>query len=162
MEVRPLRHTDIPAVRELVEHGGPHVVPRTVSDYWLYATLFSSTCPVALREGGVAGALIGFRSQDDPDDLYVQDVVTHPRHRRAGVFTALLTAVCERARLLGCRRLYLTSEPDNIAAHAVWTRRGFTNLPGDHHVGEIAVRSDFKGPGRDRAVYELGLPGTGW
>jgi hypothetical protein len=49
------------------------VQPRSPSDYWAYARLFASTCPVAIEEDEVLGAIIASRSQDEPDDIYVQD-----------------------------------------------------------------------------------------
>ncbi|KAA9157942.1 GNAT family N-acetyltransferase [Amycolatopsis acidicola] len=157
MKIRPLAQQDIDDVMELMAHGAPYVRPRTASDYWLCANLFSTTCPVAHHDGQLIGAIIAFRSQDNPDDVYLQDVITHPDHRRAGVITALLTAVRERSQLVGARRLYLTSEPDNAAAHATWARRGFTNLPGDQTTNGVAVTSHYKGPGKHRAIYQLHL-----
>jgi hypothetical protein len=55
-------------------------------------------------------------------------------------------------------RIYLTSEPANTAAHATWTSLGFVNLAGDFTVNDVAVTRDFKGPGKDRAVYQLQIP----
>ena len=52
-------------------------------------------------------------------------------------------------------RLYLTSEPDNIATHATWLRLGFTNPLADLTVNGVHVTRDFKAAGKDRAVYEL-------
>ncbi|WP_156365031.1 GNAT family N-acetyltransferase [Sciscionella sediminilitoris] len=137
--------------------GEPYIRPRTASDYWLYANLFSGTCPVADDGGELVGAIIAFRSQDQPADLYLQDVMTHPSHRRRGITTALLRSVRTAGEQLGCQRLYLTSEPDNVAAHRTWTTSGFINVPGDHSVNDIQVISDYKGPGKHRAVYELRL-----
>lgn len=137
--------------------GEPYVRVRTHSDYWLYSRLFSSTCPVALLDGQVTGAVIAFRSQDDPADVYIQDVTTHPDHRRKHIAARLLATVRERAIAWGCRRLYLTSEPDNTAAHATWTRLGFHNPPSDHLADGVWVTRDFKGTGKHRAVYELHL-----
>ena len=34
--------------RQLMTIGAPYISARTPSDYWLYARLFSSTCPVAV------------------------------------------------------------------------------------------------------------------
>ena len=158
MIVTPFRLEHVSEVQRLMELGGPHLHARTLSDYWLYATLFSSTCPLAIDDDGtVIGAVVAFRSQDDPADVYVQDVVVHPRHRRKGVTRALLRSVRCQAEEWGCRRLYLTSEPDNEAAHATWPALGFLNVPGDQEVNGVLVRTDFKGPGRGRAVYELRL-----
>ena len=158
MIVTPLRPERIGEVLHLMELGEPYISARTLSDYWLYATLFSSTCPIAISsDDTVAGVVIAFRSQDDPVDIYVQDVMTHPDHRRRGITRALLQNVRSQAEKWGCRRLYLTSEPDNQAAHAGWTALGFTNVPGDHEINGVSVITDFKGPGRSRAVYQLTL-----
>jgi GNAT superfamily N-acetyltransferase len=155
VHVRPLSQDLIPQVIELVELGAPYIRPRTHSDYWLYATLFSSTCPVALADDTIAGIVIAFRSQDDPQDVYVQDVMTHPDHRKQGIAHRLLDTVLSRAAQWGCTRLYLTSEPENTAADATWRAIGFTNIPGDQTANGISVITDFKGPGRSRAVYQL-------
>ncbi len=162
----PLSVEIIDDVERLMASGAPYVRARGASDYWLYATLFSSTCPVAIDDGVLAGAVVAMRSQDDPGDVYVQDVMVHPDHRRRGIATGLLGGVTGQARRWGARRLYLTSEPGNTAADATWRRLGFTNLPGDTAVGGVHVVSGFKGTGKDRAVYQLDLPSpfapAGW
>ena len=117
MKTRPLSQHDIPAVIDPMELGAPFVRPRTESDYWLYANLFSGTCPVTVGGDDLVGAVIAFRSQDHPEDIYVQDVVTYPDHRRRGITKALLNAVRDEALRFSCTRLYLTSEPENEAAH---------------------------------------------
>ncbi|WP_037306900.1 GNAT family N-acetyltransferase [Amycolatopsis orientalis] len=157
MNIAPLHQNDIPDVIALMQLGAPYISPRTPSDYWLYATLFSSTCPLARVGHQLAGAIMAFRSQDTPDDLYLQDVITHPEHRRTGITTALLNHIRDRGRTLGARRLYLTSEPDNSTAHTTWTRLGFTNITGDTTINGISVISHYKGPGKHRAVYEQRL-----
>jgi GNAT superfamily N-acetyltransferase len=142
-------------VLALMELGSPFVRARTPSDYWLYARLFASTCPIALIDDSLAGAVVAFRSQEEPEEIYIQDVMTHPDFRRRGVTRALLAAVRDRAEHWACRRLYLTSEPENTSAHATWTNLGFTNVPGDYAIDGVSVVADYKGPGKDRAVYEL-------
>jgi len=137
--------------------GMSFVRPRTHSDYWLYATLFSPTCPVAIIDDDVVGAVIAFRSQDLPHEVYVQDVVTHPEHRGKGVARTLLATVNEYAIQHACTRMYLTSEPDNIVAHRTWLALGFVNIPGDRVEHGIEITTDVKGPGRDRAIYEIDL-----
>lgn len=142
----------------LMALGEPYIRARTQSDYWLYATLFRCTCPVAVAtDGTLAGALIAFRSQVEPADVYIQDVMIHPLHRRRGIARALLASVRSQAEAWGCRRLRLTSEPGNQVAHTSWTALGFANVAGDHEIDGIRVVTDLKGPGRSRAVYELTL-----
>jgi len=155
MIIAPLQVPLIAAVEHLIGLEAPYARARTPSDYWLYAELFSSTCPVAIDNEQVIGAVIALRSQDKPDDVYVQDVVTHPARRPRGVARFLLDSVRQQAATWRCRRLYLTSEPDNHAARATWLSLGFRNVPGDHAVNGVSVISDYKGPGKDRAVHEL-------
>lgn len=155
MIIEPLRVPLIPEVIALMELGARYITARTYSDYWLYAELFSSTCRVALDESRVVGVALGFRSQDAPDDLYIQDVMTHPDHRRRGVTRELVDELQKQAWLMGCRRLYLTSEPGNSAAHKTWETLGFANVHGDRIFDGVSVITDFKGPGKTRAVYEL-------
>jgi GNAT superfamily N-acetyltransferase len=158
MHIVALNDTLIADVEQLMALGEPYVRARTSSDYWLYSALFSTTCPVAILDNRVVGAIIAMRSQDDPGDVYVQDVMTHPDHRGQGVAAALLQSVTEQATAWQCRRIYLTSEPDNHAAAMTWHKFGFTNMPCDQVVDGVHVISNFKGPGKDRAVYQLALP----
>jgi GNAT superfamily N-acetyltransferase len=94
-------------VLKLMDLGGPYIRARTPSDYWLYAQLFSSTCPVAHVDGAVVGAVIAMRSQDNTNEVYIQDVMTHPDHWRKGVAAALVEVVRKRAQQWGCKRIYL-------------------------------------------------------
>jgi GNAT superfamily N-acetyltransferase len=97
----------IPRIGEviaLMETGAPFLTPRTWSDYWAYATLFSAICPLATVDEQVAGAVIAFRSQDDPGEIYIQDVVTHPDRRRHGITRALIETVADRGTGWRCRR----------------------------------------------------------
>ncbi|GAA4010593.1 hypothetical protein GCM10022247_36010 [Allokutzneria multivorans] len=151
----PLRVHHIPQVIALMDLGAPFIRARTHSDYWAYSALFSSTCPLGEVNGEVVGSVIAMRSQDNPEEIYVQDVMVHPEHRRTGITAALLGQVREQAVRWGCRRLWLTSEPGNAAAHAAWTALGFLNVSGDYEDNGVWVKKDFKGPGKDRAVYEL-------
>lgn len=158
MNITPLRVELIPEVLTLMDLGKPYVKARTASDYWLYATLFSTTCPIAIVNDELAGAVIAFRSQDTPNEIYIQDVMTHPAHRRRGIAQTLIGHVRDQATTWNCTRIYLTSEPENTTAQATWESIGFTNAGGDRTVNGVPVIADIKGPGKDRAVYQLSVP----
>ena len=157
MHIRPFATADIVQVMELMRLGEPYIRVRADSDYWLYAHLFADTCPVAVAERQLVGAAIAFRSQRRPQDVYVQDVITHPRWRRQGVTRHLIDDIRRQAAGWDCERLYLTSEPENRDAHATWLALGFTNAPGDYESDGVQVTANFKGPGKHRAVYQLPL-----
>lgn len=159
MIITPLTVDRIPDLEKLLALGEPYIRLRGSSDYWLYATLFADTCPLAIIDGQVAGSVIAFRSQVDPSEIYLQDVMTHPDHRREGITRALVEEIHRQGSVWGCRRLFLTSEPDNYAAHRVWLALGFSNVAGDTTEAGVAVIYDYKGPGKHRAVYERQISG---
>jgi ribosomal protein S18 acetylase RimI-like enzyme len=103
------------------------------------------------------GFIAAFRNQDNPKELYIQDLVVHPKARRQGIATALLEAVLSSAKALGCERAWLTSELENDAAHRTWRQNGFVNPPADRKVGDFWVTNDLKGPGRHRVIYERSI-----
>ncbi|WDQ02228.1 GNAT family N-acetyltransferase [Micromonospora chalcea] len=154
MIITPLTVDRIPDLEKLLALGEPYIRLRGSSDYWLYATLFANTCPLAIIDGEVVGSVIAFRSQVDLSEIYLQDVMTHPSHRRTGITRALVEEVDRQGALWGCRRLFLTSEPDNHAAHGAWLALGFVNVPGGAIEQGVSVIHDYKGPGKHRAVYE--------
>jgi ribosomal-protein-alanine N-acetyltransferase len=49
-----------------------------------------------------------------------------PSHRRCGIGSAILDAVCGEARLRGAERVVLEMATDNEAARALYAGRGFT------------------------------------
>ncbi len=75
---------------------------------------------VALRGGDVVGHAT-YRVDGDSCELTSIDAT--PRH--AGIGSALLDAVIERARANGCRLVWLTTTNDNLDAIRFYQRRGF-------------------------------------
>jgi ribosomal protein S18 acetylase RimI-like enzyme len=106
--------------------GEPFVRLRSESDCWLGARLFSATCSVVMHADTAVGAAVALRSQNDPDDVYMQDVVTHPGFRRRGIARSLIEHFCHQAQWWSCRRLHLTSEPGNTTATAPGRRSDST------------------------------------
>lgn len=157
LSVMPLSAIEPNVLVELANQGCPFIRPRGESDYWLYGRLFSSTCKVAMLDGRPVGFVAAFRNQDNPEELYIQDLVIHQEARRQGIATALLEAVLSSAKALGCERAWLTSEVENDAAHRTWRRNGFVNPPADRKVGELWVTNDLKGLGKHRVVYKRSI-----
>jgi GNAT superfamily N-acetyltransferase len=135
--IAPLRVAHLSAVRDLMTLGAPYIRARDLSDFWLYANHFASTRRARPRRR--LGAVIALPSQDQPDDVYIQDVMVQPTAQRTAIATALLAVVAARAAGWGGARLYLASEPDNTAAHTAWLSMGFTNPPGNRHVNGVQV-----------------------
>ncbi|MEU0031197.1 GNAT family N-acetyltransferase [Streptomyces sp. NPDC006335] len=56
--------------------------------------------------------------------LFVDDLVTDPARRSAGIGGALVTHLTERARAAGCHRVELDSGTTNLDAHRFYHARG--------------------------------------
>ena len=154
--ILPLSDARTDELLAVVREGEPFVRARGVSDYWAYSTFFADTCFVARSGRPAVGVIIAFRSQADPDQVYIQDVVVRAAFRGRGVASKLVSAVEAAATRMGCRRLWLTSDPASPAV-ALWPKLGFLNRPGDAQVGSVWVTRNLKGPGLHRAVFEKTL-----
>jgi GNAT superfamily N-acetyltransferase len=152
--VVPLATVPISRIIEIANDSTPFVRPRGESDYWLYGRLFSSTCGAVIEDGIAVGFIVAFRSQDEPENVYIQDVAVVKSLRGRGHARSMVEQVVATSRSWGVRRLWLTSEVENKDAHRAWLRMGFVNPRADYQEDGVWVTSRLKGPGRDRAVYE--------
>ncbi|HVW43804.1 MAG TPA: GNAT family N-acetyltransferase [Amycolatopsis sp.] len=86
-------------------------------------------------EGGLLGSVTvtppgsAFAEISRADELEFRMLSTVPAARGRGVGEALTTAVVERARAVGARRVVMCSLDAMTAAHRLYTRLGFVRLP---------------------------------
>jgi ribosomal protein S18 acetylase RimI-like enzyme len=86
-------------------------------------------------------------NQARPGDLYVDQIAVDPAWRGGGVTKLLLDCLEAEARKRRCTRLWLSTDPANPAIRA-WPSLGFV---------ELGLHKDFKGAGKDRALFEKRL-----
>lgn len=156
--VEPITVDDIEHLVQLFDSAGPYVSARTLSDYWLYARLFSTTC-LCVRDGQApVAALIAFRDQTPGrNEIYIQDVAVDAEHRRQQLAEALFAELHLRASEWDVERIWLTSEPENQAALKLWTKLGYSNPIADYQSEGVWLTKDLKGEGRDRSIFEFRL-----
>ena len=124
----------------------------------LFFVHFWPTSFVAELDGAVAGFLVGFVSQSDPEVAYVHFVGIDPAMRGAGIGRALYERFCEGVRALGCREVRCVTSPRNAASIAFHRRLGFVPQPGDAELADgTPYARDYDGPGADRVCFRLGL-----
>ncbi|GEO82555.1 hypothetical protein ROR02_26860 [Pararhodospirillum oryzae] len=121
----------------------PRMTPLSGADPALRAALESESLPVddLGDEGRVffvfhddQGALMGFGGLEQHGALaLMRSVVVVPERRGQGLGTALLSALLDHARALGCRDAYLLT----TTAVALGRRCGFRFLPRDEAPGVI-------------------------
>jgi GNAT superfamily N-acetyltransferase len=74
---------------------------------------------------GFASVHWGFSTRHGQPILRIQDLFTHPQHRRQGVARTLVQFLADWARGQGAQRLELVTGTDNIAARALYDALGF-------------------------------------
>jgi GNAT superfamily N-acetyltransferase len=119
MKVRPRQPADLPAVQAfLAEHHHTRVAR-------LGALVDPFDHPSLLAEDD-DGRLLGVLTYvPDSDGAQCEVLTLHTAHQWRGVGTALLEAVERLAAGQGCRRLWLITTNDNLAALRFYQRRGF-------------------------------------
>jgi GNAT superfamily N-acetyltransferase len=81
------------------------------------------------------GVVIGFASAvhyvhpDKPAELWINEVGVTPEHHRRGVGTAIISALLEHGRRLGCGEAWVLTERHNEAAMRLYASTGGTEAP---------------------------------
>lgn len=141
----PLTAVSLAEIAAVMRQGRPWLPEST--DYWFWQACFGTTSFIASQDGALAGGVLACVNQSAAEEVYVDQVAVDPAFRGRGVTGVLLDAVSAEARRRGCRRIWLSTDPANPAVR-VWPRHGFAAL---------GVQKDFKGPGKDRALFERRL-----
>jgi GNAT superfamily N-acetyltransferase len=145
MKVQPLTAVELEVIAAVMRTGRPWLPEGT--DYWLWKECFGDTSFIALDGSRAAGGILACVNQLRPADMYIDQVAVDPAWRGQGVTQQLMKAVETEARKRRCTRLWLSTDPVNPAIRA-WPPLGFVDL---------GVQRNFKGPGKDRALFEKRL-----
>jgi predicted GNAT superfamily acetyltransferase len=151
---RPL---DGAALSLVIRHAEPddHARVSAVLDEWwggrsmvdmlprLFFTHFRDTSFVAERDGELAGFLVGFLSQSDPEAAYVHFVGVSPAERGSGLGRELYERFFAAARSQGRLTVSCVTSPRNDASLAFHRALGFE---------ASEPKPGYDGPGEDRVV----------
>jgi predicted GNAT superfamily acetyltransferase len=109
----------------------------------LFFVHFRDTSFVAERDGELAGFLVGFLSQAEPEEAYVHFVGVRPGERGSGLGRTLYERFFAVARDRGRTRVTCVTSPRNEGSVAFHRSLGFQPGP---------ARAGYDGPGEDRVV----------
>lgn len=113
-----------------------HIAPR-VFDYDVRPELVKAFLADPRHHIAVAiddGAVVGFASgvhyvhPDKPGELWVNEVGVAPTHHRLGLGKAVLNALMDAGRALGCKIAWVLADTDNKAALALYASAGGKEL----------------------------------
>ena len=83
------------------------------------------------------GAVVGFASgvdyihPDKPREMWINEVGVAPPHQGRGLGKAVLAALLDHARSLGCREAWVLTDADNAAANALYRAQGGETMDGE-------------------------------
>lgn len=145
MTVQPISAVRMELLAAVMRTGRPWLPEHT--DFWLWRECFGDTSFVALDGARAVGGVLACLNQSRAGELYVDQVAVDPAWRGRGVTKLLLDAVEATGRGRHCRRIWLATDPLNPATRA-WPPLGYASL---------GVQRNFKGPGKDREIFEKRL-----
>jgi predicted GNAT superfamily acetyltransferase len=141
-----IRHVQPSDYGRVIQHvnewwGGREMAPMLPRLFFIH---FESTSFVADREGGtLAGFLIGFLSQTDPETAYVHFIGVAPAERGSGLGRELYERFFAAARASGRSVVRCVTSPQNTASLAFHEAIGFE---------QEGTAEDYDGAGSSRVL----------
>jgi ribosomal protein S18 acetylase RimI-like enzyme len=86
---------------------------------------------------GIAVCFVGFSTFAARPLVNIHDLAVTPEYRGRGVGRALLEHVEAKSRTLGCAKLTLEVNADNLPAQALYTQCGFGDGKSDGRIGRV-------------------------
>ena len=134
MEIRRLEPGDDALVMQVADNVFDEPVrPDRLAAYLSQSGHFMV---VAIVEGVVVGqcAAVIHRHPDKVTELYIDEVGVSPAFQRQGIARRMLDAMFEIGRENGCEEAWVGTEPDNVAARALYESRKEPHGPAEDFV----------------------------
>ncbi|GGI45695.1 ribosomal protein S18 acetylase RimI-like enzyme [Agromyces flavus] len=123
----------------------------------LFFQHFADTSTIVEDDRGeLAGFLIGFRSQSQPEAAYIHFVGVRPDLRQSGLARTLYERFFNAMRASGCRRVDAITGPVNRRSQEFHRAMGF-ELTGDTEIDGVLAWRDYDGPGEHRVAFTRAL-----
>lgn len=157
-----LRHpdeADHPAIAAVIEEWfGGQRIRHLAGRSWFRHT--GSTSWLAEEDTGrPIGILLGYRSQDHPDEAVLHLVAVDPNRRRQGIGRALVDAFVREASERGVETIVALAWPGEPPAPSFFRALGFRadDGPGSKNIHGTPAFADHEAPGDDRIVFRRSL-----
>ena len=126
--------------------------------YKIILRYFGNSCFVAEFNDEIVGFVMGFRSQVDNEKFFLWQIGVFSYHRGKEVGKMLLDEFEKAGKNLGCKRIEVTVDPENIPSQKLFEKNGYLNISsreGDvvEVMGNITVKDYYK-PCRHFILFE--------
>lgn len=158
MEDFKIRNTfeeDFVNIAELAEECSPMETERN-SIYHIFTKFFRSTSFVAESTSGeIVGFILGFISQENPDDAYIHLLCVDPRMRGKSIGRKMADAFMDAVASKGCKKVNLITKPINWNSISFYKKLGFLedkNGVTMNVLGTTAIKN-YNGMGQHMVVF---------
>jgi ribosomal protein S18 acetylase RimI-like enzyme len=106
-------------------------------------------------KGDILAFLLGFISQNDPEEAYIHILCVHPSSRRQGLARVLVQKFSDIVSSRGCKRVYLITSPHNKKSKSFYLSMGFEAFKGNKtiQIEDIDAVEDYNGPGDHKVLF---------
>jgi diaminobutyrate acetyltransferase len=155
LNIRNTLEEDFVEIAELAENCSPMEIERN-SIYHIFTKFFKSTSFVAeFPSGEIAGFILGFISQENPEESYIHMLCTDPKIRGKGIGRKLVEKFLNTSALKGCKKVYLIVKPINWNSISFYRKLGFLEDKSRdtmNIMGATAIRN-YDGMGEHMVVF---------
>jgi L-2,4-diaminobutyric acid acetyltransferase len=158
--IRKVREDEFLKVYNFVSHCKP-LENYAEHFYKIMFRYFGNSCLVAEFNDEIVGFVMGFRSRVNNKTFFLWQIGVFSYYRGKEIGRILLEEFEKVAKKLGCKRIELTVDPNNLASQKLFEKTGYLNISSKEGAtvkvaGKIAVR-DYYRPGGHFILYEKRL-----
>lgn len=153
--IRSTLEEDFIKIADLAKECEPMETERN-SIYHIFTKYFKSTCFLAeLPDGEIGGFLLGFISQENPDESYIHLLCVDPKMRGKNIGKNLTDAFINFAVSKGCKKAKLITKPINWNSISFYKKIGFLEEKSGETMnilGTTAIKN-YDGDGEHMVVF---------
>ncbi len=129
--------------------------------YKIMFRYFGDSCFVAKFNDEIVGFVMGFKSQIDKEKIFLWQIGVFSYHRGKEIGEMLLDEFEKAGKNMGCKRVEVTVDPENIPSQKLFEKNGYINVSSKEGnivkiMGIFAVKDYYK-PGRHFILFEKEL-----
>jgi ribosomal protein S18 acetylase RimI-like enzyme len=152
--IRKVKEDDFLTIAEIATYCPPMVTERN-SIYHIFTKFFTSTSLIIETENNkVLGFLLGFISQDNPEEAYIHLLCVIPQYRKKGLAKSMMDEFMTIINENGCRKVYLITSPGNKKAIKFYKKIGFKidNQGKEIVINGVKTIKNYNGPGEHKLI----------
>jgi len=155
-KIRTVVEEDFNEISMVAENCSPMTNERK-SIYHIFTKFFKKTSLVIIddEDENVNGFLLGFISQDEPENSYIHLLCIEPSLRGQNMAFKLLDEFIKIVSARGCSKVSLICKPSNKRAIKFYNEHNFVQQKSDKtvEINGIDVFKDYDGPDDDKIVF---------